>query len=325
MRISRLSIAWILILCGSSGALAANRQVEGIAAVVGDDVILRSEVQLAATPALTRIASENGGTVPPDVHRQIYHQAVQSVIDSRLLGAAAQRMNMETTPEEVDRTVNEIAEQEGLTTEQLYSEVEAQGLSRDQYRQEIAAQLTKMRVISTSVRSRVTVSEAEIEALFAKRYAGTEGRRVRLRHILIPWPPPDSDLGREHAIEIAEEIRDAAQSGQDFARLARRYSAAPSAENGGLMSLEEGTAVAALAGPAFSLAPGEISPVIETQHGANLIQVLERFDPGEVEYESVREALHRELLDRASQPEIEKFMKELREESYVEIIAPDFK
>ena len=319
------SIAWILILCGSAGALATPRQVEGIAAVVGDGVILRSEVQRAANAAITRLASENGGTVPPDLKRQIYHQAVQSVIDTRLIAAAAQRMNMETTPEEVERTIDEIAEQEGLTSEELYTEVENQGLSRDQYQQEIAAQLMKMRVISAGVRSRVTVSEAEIEALFAERYASKKGRYVRLRHILIPWPPPGSDLGRDHAIEIAEEVREAALGGQDFARLARRYSAAPSAENGGLMNLEEGMAVAALAEPAFSLAPGEISPVIETQHGANLIQVLERFDPGNVDYDSVREALYRELFDRSTQPEVEKFLKELREESYIEIIAPDFK
>ena len=325
MRVSARSIASILIFAGSSALSAAPRQVEGVAAVVGDEVILRSEVQRAATPTLNRLASQNGGAVPPELKRQVYHQAIQAVIDARLLAAAAQRMNLETTPEEIDSTIDEIAKQEGLTTEELYVEVEAQGLSRDQYQQEIGAQLTKMRVISAGVRSRVTVSESEIEALFEERYAARSGRRVRLRHILIPWPPPDSDLGREHATEIAEEIRASAQGGQDFAQLARRYSAAPSAENGGLMDLEEGTAVAALAGPALSLAPGEISPVIETRHGANLLQVLERFDPGEVEYESMRDALYMELFERSTQPEVAKFLEELREERYIEIIAPDFK
>lgn len=325
MTICLVWIAWLLLPAGAWAAAESGTQIEGVAAIVGDEVILRSEVKSAAAPGLARLAAAHGGQAPPELERQLFREAMQSAIDSRLLTAAARRMNLETTAEEVSATIEEIASEEGLTTEELYAEVEAQGLSQEQYRQELTAQITRMRVISVGVRARMTVPEAEIEELYNQRYAERTGRYARLRHILIPWPAPATAAERERTLELTENIREAILGGKDFAELARRYSAAPSAKNGGLMDLQEGTAVAELAGPAFSLAPGEISPVIETRHGANLIEVIERFDPREVEYEAVRDALYQELFERATRPEVEKFLKELREERYVEVIAPDLK
>ena len=182
-----------------------------------------------------------------------------------------------------------------------------------------------MRVISVGVRSRITVSDEEILALFNERYGNRSGRYVRLRHILIPFPPTDDPETLERADQIAANVRRAAEEGEDFGRLAQKFSAAPSAAQGGIMELEEGTAVPELAEPAFTLAPGEISEVIVTRHGLNLIQVIERFDPADIDVEAVREALYQELLERETQPEVERFLKELRAERYVEIIAPEYR
>ena len=317
-----------LLLYGASGGIAASENpqpVDGVAAVVGDEVILRSEVERAANPALARFAEENGGSIPLPLQQRIFREAVSSVIDTRLLAAAAQRMNLETTPEEIDQTIEQIARQEDVSVEELYGMVAAEGLSQEQYRQELSAQIIRMRVISVGVRSRITVSDEEILELFNERYGNRSGRYVRLRHILIPFPPTDDPETLERADQIAANVRRAAEEGEDFGRLAQKFSAAPSAAQGGIMELEEGTAVPELAEPAFTLAPGEISEVIVTRHGLNLIQVIERFDPADIDVEAVREALYQELLERETQPEVERFLKELRAERYVEIIAPEYR
>ena len=80
MRVSSRSIASILIFAGSSALSAAPRQVEGVAAVVGDEVILRSEVLQASRRVEERIEKRNG-PLPPDARREVRRQALQMLID----------------------------------------------------------------------------------------------------------------------------------------------------------------------------------------------------------------------------------------------------
>jgi parvulin-like peptidyl-prolyl isomerase len=75
----------------------------------------------------------------------------------------------------------------------------------------------------------------------------------------------------------------------------------------------------------FGMQPGEISPPVHTSHGVNLIQVVERFDPSSVRLEDVRGALHAELFDRKTQAELRPWLEELRENRYIEVVAPELK
>ncbi len=304
-------------------APAPGEEVDRIAAVVDDEVILLSEVEDSAQPVLMRVAERNDGRVPSHLARQIWSSAVQALIDEKLLMWVARQNNLNTTPEEIDEAVARKAEEEGLSVEQLYAAAGEHGLGRETYRGLLAEEIVKLRVVSTIVLSRITVSDAEIRQLYQERYGRRDGMHARVRHILIPWPPPDSEATREEALTLASEVRTRALDGESFAVLARQYSRAPSAQEGGLDLFRQGELVEALNGPVFSLPVGEISAVIETLHGTNLVVVLERFDPGDISLDSVRERLRNELGERKTKPELEKLLQELRREHYVAIIAPE--
>ena len=68
------------------------------------------------------------------------------------------------------------------------------------------------------------------------------------------------------------------------------------------------------------LGPGEISPIVETAYGLNLFQLIDRFDPSTIRLEDVQEQLRFELQDMKSGPELEKWLVELRETQYIEIV-----
>ena len=111
----------------------------------------------------------------------------------------------------------------------------------------------------------------------------------------------------------------AVESG-DFASLARRVSSAPTASNGGLTVFRTGETPPAIESALAKLGPGEISPVVETRFGLNLFQLIDRFDPSTIRLENVKEQLRYELQDRKSGPELEKWLLELRETQYIEIV-----
>ena len=298
--------------------------IDGVAAIVDKDVILLSEVELNARIALERLKAQQG-EITEQMVRAVYQEALQSLIDFKLIERFAQRTGLQATPEEVDRAIEGIAVEEGVEPDAVYQAARAQGLSREAYRRELSRQITRMKVIQAAVRARVTVTEAEVRELYEERYGEQEaGLRVRARHILIPWPEsagatPDPEA-REKTRAFALEIRDKAIETGNFGALARQFSRAPSGADGGLTSFREGEVSEEINDPVFSLPPGEVTEVIETEHGLNIFQIVNRFDPSEVEYQDVADQLRAELADRKTMPEYDEWIEEQREDRYIEIV-----
>lgn len=318
-----LALATTLILLATSPARA--ELVEGVAAVVGDEVILLSELKAAADLMIARLEQAQG-PLPPEAIRQIRSQALQGLIDSSLILRFAERVDLRAAPQEIDSAIAGIAADEGVSVGEIYAAAAQQGLSRARYRKELEAQITRMKVISGSVRSRVTVTDAEVRQQFEERYTNQRpGVQVRVRHILLPWPEQISPDERERMKEMAGELRARVIEGGNFADAARQYSRAPSAAQGGLTSFREGDVSPEIATQIFGLPPGDISPVIETAHGLNIFQIVERFDPSEVSFEDIKGGLRAELLERKTMPEFEAWLNGLRENQYIEIVPTELK
>ena len=306
-------------------APARAQVMDGVAAIVDKEVILLSEVELGARIVLQRIEAQQGEVSDPVV-RSVYQEALQNLIDSKLIERFARQTGLEATAEELDRAIEGIAIEEGVEPEAVYRAARQQGLSRESYRHELSRQITRMKVIQAAVRARVTVTESEVRELFDERYGEQEaGLRVRVRHILIPWPGPTDAPEQDATRKLAGEVRAKGIETGNFAALARQYSRAPSAADGGLTSFREGEVAAEIGDPVFSLPPGEVTEVIETEHGLNIFQIVNRFDPSEVEYSDVADQLRAELADRKTMPEYEEWIEEQRENRYIEIVRADLR
>jgi parvulin-like peptidyl-prolyl isomerase len=293
-----------------------------VAAIVGDELVLLSEVKAKSRPVIENL-ERSGQEIPPELERQIRARALRSLIDEKLMFVVAKLNNFEISPEEIDHAVETLAREEGVSVPEVYAAMEERGYTRNSYREQLGLQLTTMRVIDAAVRSRVSVSDDDVLEIFEERYRKVApGMRVRLRHILLPWP---AEGGREATRSQAVILRQEALAGASFALLARDYSAAPNAKDGGLAVFREGEVAPELADAVFSLEPGEISEPIETQHGVNLLQIVDRFDPASVQLEEVRDDIEAEVREKKTMGELEKWLAERREESYIEIVAADLR
>lgn len=313
-------LATCLALALGAGA-AQSDTLDGVAAVVDDQVILLSEVQSGVRRMLPRL-EQTQGPLPPEAMREVQRRVLEGLIDDRLVLVVARKNQLELSPSDVDAAIAGIAQEEGLPVEAVYDAVAREGLSREAYRQQIGDQILRMRVVDQAVRARVTVSDEELYALYQQRFASaTPGVRVRARHILLPW---DGDGEEAHAATRAKarEIREQALAGASFGELAQRWSAAPTARDGGATTFREGEVAAELAAFVFNAEPGSISEPIDTDHGVNLVQVGDRFDPSSVKFEDVRARLASEIASQKMGPELDKFLKELRKKHYVEVVDP---
>ena len=262
----------IAAACACSAALALSvpvgaDQIDGVAAIVDDQVVLESEVSLASALLLDRVR-QSQQPISSELRQYAREEALRTLINSKLILEFAERRDLAASETEIDQAISGIAQDEGVSVETVYQSAEQQGLGREDYRNELRNQITRMKVMQNIVRSRVQVEDEEVKALYEQRYTSqSPGMRVRVRHILIPWSEDRSEEADARMREIAEKIRQKAVESGAFANLARQFSRAPSAADGGLTVFREGEVAPQIATQVFGLPAGEVSPVIETGHG----------------------------------------------------------
>lgn len=117
-------------------------------------------------------------------------------------------------------------------------------------------------------------TEAELRAQYEREQPNL---RVRARHILFRLPPDATPAQRDSLLTLARRVREQAAGGADFAALARQHSQDVTAQQGGDLGLfGRGQMVEPFEEAAFSLAPGQVSEIVETPFGLHIIKVEER-------------------------------------------------
>ena len=122
------------------------------------------------------------------------------------------------------------------------------------------------------------ISDAELRQLFQEQAPGS---RIRARHILLSFPENATPAQQDSVRALAEDLRQRAESGEDFAALAEQYSedTASARQGGDLGWFERGRMVKPFEDAAFALQPGEVSDVVQSPFGLHIIKVEERETP----------------------------------------------
>ena len=164
----------------------------------------------------------------------------------------------------------------------------------------------KIRMLVVDRQSQVAkakVTDAEVKADYDAHAAQyTRGEQRHVRHILYKLLPGASPTEKEASRALAAKALARAQSGEDFAALARSESQDPvSAPQGGDLGwFGRGAMVKPFDEAAFSTPPGQFAPVVETEYGFHVIRVEDARAAGTTPFEEVQDSIRRRLeLQRA--------------------------
>lgn len=197
-----------------------------------------------------------------------------------------------------------------VNEEGVLDEMDLSAITEQQLNQELVM-LLRDDVIDVDT----TITDEELETRYETE---RPGERVRASHILLLIPEDGTEARRDSLRTLAEELRDRARAGEDFATMAETYSEdSVSAERGGdLNFFARGTMVGPFEEAAFALEPGDISDVVETQFGFHVIKVTDRERPDLAEMsDELREELRMERVQRAEST----FVAEVEEPADVQI------
>ncbi|GAB4167578.1 MAG: peptidylprolyl isomerase [Wenzhouxiangellaceae bacterium] len=227
----RLLLAFVLL--GWMWPLAAMAQssyqeIDEIVAVVDEGVILRSELEQALRAVETQIRAR-GEALPP---RQVLEeQVLDRLIDQQVQLQRAEATGIRISDQAVDRALEDIARQNGITLAQLRAALEGEGGDFSEFREEVRRQLTLGALRNRIVESMEEPTETEIELLMASD--DFDADEYDLSQIVIRLPANPTQAQMREAEAKVQEVMEALQGGMDFAAAAVRYSGAPDALEGG--------------------------------------------------------------------------------------------
>jgi peptidyl-prolyl cis-trans isomerase SurA len=278
-----LSCLFVLALAAARPAYGQQPEripIDGVAAIVGSEIVLKSDVELGLNAILMQQGRDPSGLTTEE-RASLRDQVLENLINDALIVAKAQRDSVTVTRGEVDRQID--LRIEGIRgnfggEEGFQQALAAEGMTLPEFRRRLYPQ-EENRLLMQKLWQEAGV----IRLTTVSRREGADWLRAHrddlmvLRHIRLD--PPEVDDPETMARRRAQDLRHRiVEGGEDFAALARSHSGDPGSapEGGDLGTVPKGTFVTAFEDAAWNLPVGEVSEPVQTQFGWHLIQVLER-------------------------------------------------
>ncbi len=269
---------------GSNATLSNLQPIDGIAAIVEEDIILKSELEENVLSATKTIAAR-GGQMPPE--SVIRKQVLDRLILQKLQVQRAESTGIRVSDADLDSTLERIAAQNNMTVAGLRERLEAENFAFGDFREEMRNELIVSRLRERVEASADAVSDTEVEILLAsERYGGGEFKIAQVMIAVSEGATPDEvATARAKADDVVNRLNE----GLDFAAAAVSYSDAPDALDGGEVGWRDVNSIPAMFADALEkLQPGQITPPIRSPAGFHILQLQDRRDKQPVVVNEVR-------------------------------------
>ncbi|HRE31450.1 MAG TPA: peptidylprolyl isomerase, partial [Candidatus Berkiella sp.] len=228
MRILKALIGCLVV---STCAYAKPQPIDGIAAIVNDSVITRSELRNELEMVKQQIR-HSGNTAPE--HSILEKQVLEHLIMNEIQLQMAKKTGLQVDDNALDNAISTIAKQNGLSVTQLREAVNSQGMDYNQYRDNVRRQMTVSQLQQRDVLSGIQISEQEInQFLQSPNGLGGMVSEYRVGHILLSLSESPSPVEIDTAAQKAQLIINKLRQGEDFATLAMAESHGEGALQGG--------------------------------------------------------------------------------------------
>lgn len=219
----------LIAILAFAGAAQAQQRLDRIAAVVDEEIILQSELDRSVANIRSQYASRSDQLPPAEV---LERQVLERLILIKLQSNRAAATGVRVSEQEIDSAIGNIARQNQTSVDQLRQQLASEGISFAEFRTTVREEMTIQRLRQRFAQSRVSVSDAEVDAALAAQAGGN--RQYRLANILVALPEGATAEQIETAQRKIEGIKSLLERGEmEFSAAAVRYSDGPNALEGG--------------------------------------------------------------------------------------------
>ena len=302
--------------------------VEEIIVRVNNNIISLSD--LKRSQEQWKAESEKIDASTPSDSRPQEKDLLRDLIDSRLLSQKAEELGISADTDVIKRLDELRKQMHADTMEDLEKAAQAQGVSFEEFKQNLKETILTQKVIQQEVGGHITVTQQEIQEFYNQHKNEMQRpEQIRLSEILISTAPPTPAAGQPapsaddvvaQAKAKADGIYAQLQKGAKFDELAKANSSGPTAPNGGdLEYFKRGTLSKQLEDQVFELKAGQYTEPIRTNQGWVILKVTEHQSEGIPPLKEVEPQIQERLYMTKMQPALREYLTKLRENAYIDI------
>lgn len=301
---------------------APAKIVERIVAQVNDDIITLSDLNREMAAIRQELATKYSGEQLEAEIKKAEKEVLDGLIRDKILLQKGNELGFGANIEvQVSAAIQRIQKdpQYNIKDMQEFERILGQqGTTLAGFRDTIRKRIIVDGVVDAFVRSRITLLTSEIDKYYRDHAAEfTTAEEVALSEIIIPV---EGDAAAAEA--KANEVHRRIGQGEAFATLASQFSRGPTASKGGSIG-EYATRKLnpELAGAIAKVAEGSVTPVLRTREGFVIYRVDSRKKAANVPLEQVKGEIQNRLFMQKFNPELERFVAQLKEEAYIQIFS----
>jgi peptidyl-prolyl cis-trans isomerase SurA len=293
--------------------------VEEIIARVNNQIITRADLRRESEQVLDQLKQQDAATADQKfVQRQ--KDVLRDLIDQQLLVDKGQDLGISADTELVKR-LDEMRKQMNLSDmDALEKAAQSQGISFEDFKQNLKNQIITQRVISQEVGAHVQITKDEEKKFYDDHKDEMERpEQVRLSEILIPVDS-EKDPNATAAQQKAENVEAQLKASKKFEEVAKAESNGPTKDNGGdLGYFKRGVLAKELEDKVFPLKQGEHTGPIRTKQGFVIIQVAEHQEAGVPPLSQIEPKIQEAVYMDKLEPALRTYLTKLREDAFIDI------
>lgn len=289
-----VSLALITIALSNAKELSTTGEMlDGIAAIVNEGVVLKSQLQKEIKTITLRASQEDMQLPSEDI---IQEQVLESLIVEEIQLQRAERIGLQLSDQILNSTIANISQQNNIPFEKLPEALAAEGINYAEYRRDIRKNLILEQLRDIEVIRKITVSPREIDVCLEDFEDGVvSNSEYDLSHILISAPESATIEDFTTIEREAEDIHEQLIAGANFGEIAIEFSDSQTGLDGGSLGWRKGSELPTIFSDIVkSLKVGEISRPYRTKSGFHIVKINDlrsTFNRSEVEQMKVRHIL----------------------------------
>jgi len=328
MRLLFLITTLSLLLARVPAAAQQAEVLDGVAAIVNKDVITISQVRELIGSRERSLRDVYSGTDLANKVKEMRLAALKDLVDRQLIIQEFRKMQEKgaNIPEYVvdDRVQTIIREEFGNDRAAFVRTLQAQGYSVTRFKEIEKEKIVVQAMRQAKINEDFVISPNQIQAFYNKNKASYAlPEQVKLRMIVLREGKATDVPGSENKSQTADEIRQKLVSGAEFPRMAEMYSEDEGTrDSGGDWGwVERNTLNEQLSSVAFSLRPGQVSPVVKLADSYYIILVEAKKNASVKPMPEVRDEIEKNLIQQERMKVQQRWIDTLRAKAYIKILS----
>lgn len=296
--------------------------VDRIVAVVNDDIITLFELNRTLKPYVDKI-KERGYPLEEEskVLFKTREDILNQLIEQKITDQEIKRLKISISEKEIDQTIERIKEANYYTDEDLRAALAMDGLTMEEYHNQIKEQILRKRLVNLKVTSKIVITKEDIKSYYethGDKYGGEN--KYHLRNIIMKVSSLADEKEKLEVKARMDEVYAKLKAGQSFETMAMTYSESLASEGGdlGLFGLHELSLQ--LQKAIKGMKAGEFTPVLYTDQGYQILFVQEIVNTSGKPLEEVSPEIERILFDDIVDNKFQSWLEDLRKQSHIKII-----